>query len=107
MMPTFQRDEFQPTATLGDSRYGTPTPRLWLTARPGTSHRRLSAALHAAAMLAELETPATERWVIGVEVAGDLRGHVYVETLTGSAAEAERAMKLLGVVLQAMFTNGA
>jgi ribosome-binding factor A len=45
--------------------------------------------------------------VIGVEVSGDLKGYVYVETLNGTDAEARRAMALLGVASDVVFTTGA
>ena len=103
--PTFDAGEFAPTLKLERSRYGTPTPTLWVTAKAGTPYRLVRAALHAVAMVAELGTRATERWVIGIEVSGDLKGYVYVETLNGTDDEARRAMALLGVVADSVFTK--
>jgi len=104
--PRFDAAEFTPTLKLERSRYGTPTATLWVAAGAGASHRLVKAALHAVAMVAEIGTRATEQWVIGVEVSGDLNGYVYVETVNGTDDEARRAMALLGVVSDSVFTKG-
>jgi hypothetical protein len=105
--PTFKAREFSTDLKIERSRYGTPTATLWITSSPGTPYRRVRAALHAVAMIAELGTSADEKWVIGIEVSSDLKGYVYVETVNGTDAEARRAMALLGVALDAVFTTGA
>jgi len=105
--PSFNAGEFSTDVRIERSRYGTPTATLWISAPRGTSFRRMRAALHAVAMVAELGTSAAEHWVIGIEVATDLKGYVYVETVNGTDAEARRAMALLGAALDAVFTTGA
>jgi hypothetical protein len=104
MNASFPESSFHPAVRLDE---GQGVPRLWLNAGVGIPYRHLSAALHAAAMAAELETDPRERWVIGVEVASDFRGFVYVETVSGTTAEARRGAEVLGRAMERVFTKGA
>ena len=103
MDASFPKGSFHPKVRL-DEEQGKVW--LWLSAELGVPCRHLSAALHAAAMAAELESDPRERWVIGVEVASDLRGFVYIETLNGTAAEARRGAELFRKAMERVFTTG-
>jgi hypothetical protein len=104
MNTTFEKDVFHPTVKLETSPYGTPTPRLWIAAKPGTPYRRVKAALHAAAMVTELEAAATDHFVVGIEVSSDLRGCVYLETVRGTDGEAARGLAVLRRATELAFT---
>lgn len=80
---------------VGASRFGTPQPRLSVRASRGVSHRRVAAALHLVAALAEVETPASEGWGIEIERRTDESGWVWLDLLDGSVEEAERGAALL------------
>ncbi len=80
---------------FASSRYGTPTPTLYVTMPKTCSHRETSAAIHMLAAEIELAIPASETWPVTVEHAGDYVGTVSVELIKGTAEEAERAMGVL------------
>ncbi|RJS13003.1 hypothetical protein DRW03_36305 [Corallococcus sp. H22C18031201] len=85
--------------TLAKNRYGTSQPQLDILLPPGATHRQLSAFLHALSASLELNTPASERWLIRQDCcAGPDRGCIYLELAEGDEAEALRGMMLLDTV---------
>ena len=101
MNASFPEGSFHPKVRLDEQQ---AKVWLWLNAGVGISFRQLSAALHAAAMAAELETGRDERWVIGVELSSDSRGFVYIETMSGTTAEARRGAEVLRRAMGRVFT---
>jgi hypothetical protein len=83
------------TASMGESRYGTPEPQVEVRFLRGTHYRKSSAALHALAAVIELATPTNEGWVVVVDPHGDEVGRVYLELVKGDDAEAGRGLELL------------
>lgn len=57
--------------------------------------RQLKAALLNLAAKAELATPASERWIVQIDDAGNELGYVYIELSEGSDAEAKRGLAQL------------
>jgi hypothetical protein len=92
MNASFPESSFHPKVRLDEDQ---AKAWLWLNAGVGIPYRHLSAALHAVAMAAELESGNTERWVIGTELSSDSRGFVYIETVSGTSAEARRGAEVL------------
>ncbi|WP_426747453.1 hypothetical protein VZQ01_08255 [Myxococcus faecalis] len=86
--------------TLGKSRYGTAQPQLDIYLQPSATHRQVSALLHTFAASLELDTPASERWLIQNDCcAGPNHGRIYLELAEGDEAEAMRGMALLNSLL--------
>jgi hypothetical protein len=104
MNATFPESSYHPKVRLDEQQ---AKAWLWINAGVGIPFRHVSAALHAAAMAAELETGRDERWVIGVELSSDSRGVVYIETMTGTTAEAQRGAEVLRRAMARVFTKGA
>ncbi|CAM4283162.1 hypothetical protein [Corallococcus exiguus] len=85
---------------LGKSGYGTVQPQLDIFLPPGTTHRQVSALLHAFSASLELNTPASERWVVQSErLSEPNHGRIYLELAEGDHAEAMRGMMLLNTLL--------
>ncbi len=103
MNATFPESSFRPKVRIDEDQ---AKAWLWLNAGVGIPFRRVSAALHATAMAAELETGEAERWVIGTELSSDSRGFVYIETVSGTAAEARRGAEVLRRAMARVFTAG-
>ncbi|CAM4544470.1 MULTISPECIES: hypothetical protein [Myxococcus] len=88
------------TLDLGKSRSGTAQPQLDVVLPPGADHRQMSALLHTFAASLELNTPASERWIVQTErLAEANHGRIYLELAEGDHAEAMRGMMLLGALL--------
>ena len=83
------------TAEIGTTRYGTPQPQLIVCTPKGTHFRQLRAALLTLAAEGELATPASERWIVQIDDAGNETGYVYLELSEGDDAEAKRGLALL------------
>ncbi|WP_404364455.1 hypothetical protein ACIHQR_30210 [Corallococcus coralloides] len=88
------------TLNLGKSRSGTPQPQLDIFLPSGATHRQMSALLHTFAASLELNTPASERWIVQSErLSEPNRGRIYLELAEGDHAEAMRGMMLLNPLL--------
>lgn len=83
------------SVSLQQSRFDTPTPTLALNTHQHTPHRTLRACTHYLAMLTELATSPTDRWTIEIDILGDSAARLVIETLSGTAAEANRALAVL------------
>lgn len=83
------------SAEIGTTRYGTPQPQLTVRTTKGTHFRQLRAALLTLAAEGELATPASERWIVQIDDAGNQTGYVYLELSEGDDAEAKRGLALL------------
>ena len=103
MNASFPESSFHPKVRIDEDQV---KAWLWLNADVGIPFRHVSAALHAVAMAAELETVDAERWVIGIELASDSRGFVYIETVSGTTAEARRGAEVLRRAMRRVFTTG-
>jgi hypothetical protein len=68
---------------------------------PGTPVRTLNAAAHYLALLAELGSGPSERWAIGIEVDRVDVARVFVEPISDTKDEVDRASALLEDVLAA------
>ena len=84
--------------SMGESEHGTPRPQI-LARFSSTARGRVAraTALRLAAEV-ELATPDHERWCVTIEEPSDDRRihyRVMIETLSGTAAEATRALKIL------------
>lgn len=89
------------TARLGRSRYGTLLPHIEVRLPRGSHFRLMKAALHQLAAAVESATPRSERWLVQVEPVSDALGHVSLELVDGTEAEAQRGLALLRAVLSA------
>ncbi|NVJ25100.1 hypothetical protein HUW62_28130 [Myxococcus sp. AM011] len=86
--------------TLGQSRHGTAQPQLDIFLQPGATHRQVSALLYTFAASLELNTPASERWIVQTErLSEPNHGRIYLELAEGDEAEAMRGMALLNTLL--------
>ncbi|MCP3163150.1 hypothetical protein LZ199_09675 [Myxococcus sp. QH3KD-4-1] len=85
---------------LGKSRHGTLQPQLNIILPRSSTHRHLSAVLHAFAANLELSTPPSERWIVQSErLQEPHHGRIYLELAEGDHAEAMRGMMLLNLLL--------
>ncbi|NOJ89421.1 hypothetical protein HNV26_27990 [Myxococcus xanthus] len=85
---------------LATSRYGTPQPQLDVILPRGSTHRHLSATLHALSADLELRTPSAERWIVQSErLLEPNHGRIYLELSEGDHAEAMRGMMLLSTLM--------
>jgi len=89
---------------LGNSTYGTPEPRLVITAARRTHHRLVRAAAYRLAAEVEVFTlkhAATDTWCVRVEHGrSDETAWVVLELAEGDAAETQRALDLLHAVAE-------
>lgn len=92
----------------GETRFGTPVPRLTLTwARNDGAYRAQRAALLRAAAAVEEATPAADKWCVQIgEVYYAARGEeaasIEIELVDGTPAEAKRAMATLAQVAKTL-----
>ncbi|QRK14131.1 hypothetical protein JQX13_46960 [Archangium violaceum] len=86
--------------TLSQSRHGVPQPQLEVILPASAVHRQLRAALHAFSASLELATPASERWLVQMEILdAPRRGRLYLELAEGSHPEAMRGLMLLHTLM--------
>jgi len=92
-----QAPECQLEVVLGQADFGTPEPRILVTARRGTSHRVVRAAAHRlAAEVEEATLAAGGEWIVRVEhSSSDEEVRVVLELIDGTKAEVEAGLEVL------------
>ena len=98
---TTNKTALQITASIETSPFGSALPTLRVKAPREVHWRKVAAALHRLAAAVLEATPDAERWCVTVDVYGDHEGRVYLETMTGERAEADRGLAVLNNVAKA------
>jgi hypothetical protein len=96
-----KKDALTITIEMGASEFGSPRPTLYVRTKDDAHSRKVAASLHRLAAAVIEATPDHEQWCVVVDVYAELAGRVYLETVTGEKAEADRAMAVLNNVAKA------